>query len=105
MPQCHQFGEMETSPGTNDVGSNVWADRGNSNENNTLLSFIELRQKFQKHFFKYLQIRSFTKMQNPAGALEPSREAATLISLFCQSIVAEAKEEQLGAPALKRIFQ
>ena len=60
-------------PGTDDLGFKLWADRGISKisdlyENDTLLSFTKIKQRINiepKHFFKYLQIRSFiTKTQN-----------------------------------------
>ena len=102
------LGNRNFTPGTNDLGFKLWADRGISKisdlyENDTLLSF-EIKQRFgiePKHCFTYLQIRSFiTKTQNSLNP--PSQNylertvlnqygAAGLISKFYQIIIGAAK--------------
>lgn len=104
------WGNKNFTPGTKDLGFKLWADRGISRiidlyENDTLLSFPEIKQRFDiepKHFFKYLQIRSFiTETQNslnPPSLNTLERTvltqygAAGLISKFYQIILNATKE-------------
>ena len=61
------WGNEHFSPATNDMGFKAWLSKGIVNlldlyNDNTLMSFDELKARYdvpQKHFFKYLQLRSF----------------------------------------------
>ena len=61
------WGNAQFAPAKNDLGFKAWMNKGivklqDVNEDYTLMSFNELKAKFdipQKHFFKYLQLRSF----------------------------------------------
>ncbi len=62
------WGNKHFVPGKEDAGLKIWADKGVSQmkdifaKNGNLLSFEELILKYnvpRKHFFKYLQLRSF----------------------------------------------
>ena len=80
------FGNNDFIPGRADSGFKIWASKGIAkiadlyNDNLVLMSFEELKSKYgipAKHFFKYLQLRSFilSKMSNsmkppPLSSLE-----------------------------------
>ena len=62
------FGNDEFQPGKADSGFKIWASRGVAKmadlfkDNHTFMSFEELKASYgipSKHFFKYLQLRSF----------------------------------------------
>uniref|UniRef100_A0A671X7A5 Reverse transcriptase domain-containing protein n=1 Tax=Sparus aurata TaxID=8175 RepID=A0A671X7A5_SPAAU len=61
------WGNGHFAPGKSDMGFKIWADKGICKiadlfDKNVLMSFDEVRQKYDiqaKHFFKYLQVRSF----------------------------------------------
>ena len=71
IPVLSQFtpiwGNSDFTPGKQDLGFKIWANKGLNKiadlfNNKILMSFEELKQKYDiqpKHFFKYLQIRSY----------------------------------------------
>lgn len=85
------WGNKHFTPGTNDLGFKIWANKGINKisdlyDRDVLLSFTDLKQKFNidaKHFFKYLQIRHFiTKTQNSLSL--PSLNSIEMIAVnYC----------------------
>lgn len=104
------WGNKNFTPGTNDLGFKIWANKGINKisdlyDNNVLLSFTDVKQRFNidgKHFFKYLQIRHFIK-QTQNSLNMPSLNTiemiavnfcgrAGLISRFYHNIIAKSLE-------------
>ena len=106
------WGNCRFAPGRSDLGFKLWAERGISkvmdmyNENDVLYSFDDLKTIYNipsKHFFKYLQIRSYILTALKKSPYRPplsSLEKAVLdhlkgrgqVSLIYKIIVNESKE-------------
>ena len=83
------WGNEHFSPANNDMGFKAWLSKGIVNlldlyNDNTLMSFDELKAKYdvpQKHFFKYLQLRSFIlKSLKEFSATTPNVHTGDLFS-------------------------
>uniref|UniRef100_A0A671WUW6 Reverse transcriptase domain-containing protein n=1 Tax=Sparus aurata TaxID=8175 RepID=A0A671WUW6_SPAAU len=105
------WGNDHFAPAKNDMGFKAWMNKGivklqDIYENYNLMSFSELKAKFdlpQKHFFKYLQLRSFilahlnnSVHQPPLSILETQVTkncfGKRLISQFYNMLVENHKE-------------
>ncbi len=95
LPQLSRFtpvfGNENFRPGRADPGFKIWSIQGISkvsdlyNEEH-FMSFEEIRTRFgipQKHFFKYLQLRSFILSRQGQSLTEPPLSTLENITLNC----------------------